>query len=259
MFHAVAGHVEVKTQDYNLVLSLDPRAMWLKACIIISRYISTMAEKFPSGFSPTSQSFGGRKITAIAQKIKPSVVKELTEDIQTARVLEGAVKKLISHYKVADPQQDKVMSARVHMFSNIGKLALKVASALEQANVKAMSLSKNTISPEKRREIASMALKNQFHEVEAKYRSSLVIAAGCSDLDMPELVYPKAKGSSCILLNFFDLLGLQWLTYYLKNVLEPCSFVSPKYEAASHRDPIHSGFCKIRVHIVVRILNQLHA
>ena len=193
----------MKTPDYNLVLSLDPRAMWLKACIIISRYISTMTEKFPSGFSPTSQSFGGRKITAIAQKIKPSVVKELTEDIQTARVLEGAVKKLISHYKVADPQQDKVMSARVHMFSNIGKLALKVASALEQANVKAMSGSRKAITPEKRREIAGVTLKNQFHEVEVKYRSSLVLAARCSDLDMPELAYPKAKGTSGILLVFF--------------------------------------------------------
>ena len=203
MFHAVSGHVEVTIADYRLVLSLDPRAMWLKACIIIFRYISTMAEKFPSGHVATSQSFAGRKITAVAMKIKPSVVKELSEDVLTVRALEGVVKKLISHYKVIDPQQDKVMSARVHMFSNIGKLALKVASALEQANVKAMSGSRKAITPEKRREIAGVTLKNQFHEVEVKYRSSLVLAAGCSDLDMPELAYPKAKGSSGILLVFF--------------------------------------------------------
>ena len=95
------------------------------------------------------------------------------------------------------------LGARVHMFSNIGKLALKVASALEQANVKAMSGSRKAITPEKRREIAGVTLKNQFHEVEVKYRSSLVLAAGCSDLDMPELAYPKAKGSSGILLVFF--------------------------------------------------------
>ena len=79
------------------------------------------------------------------------------------------------------------------MFSNIGKLSLKVAYVLDQANVKAMATSKKLITPEKRRELASIAMKNQLHEVEAKYRSSLMLGAGCSDSAMPNMVYPKVR------------------------------------------------------------------
>jgi len=194
--------VEVRAADYKVVLNIDPRAMWLKACILISRYISTLAEKFPAGHVLTSQYFQGRK-AVVALKIKPSVVKELAEDMQTVKALEAGVKKLITHYTVTDPHQDKVMSARVQMFANIGKLSLKVGSVLEQASVKAMAASRKTLTPEKRRELASIAMKNQLHEVEVKYRSSLMLAAGCSDGDMPKLVYLKARGSSSILFNCF--------------------------------------------------------
>jgi hypothetical protein len=206
VFHAVNGHVEVKACDYNAVLSLDPRAMWLKQCMLISRYITTLTEKYPGGKVPViSQSFEGRKAVAIAMKIKPGLMKELAQDLKTVKELEAGVKQLIARYTVTDPHQDKVMSARVNMFSNIGKVAFKVVSTLEQANVKSMACTKAPLTASARHELARTAMKDQLHEVEAKYRSSLMIAAGCSDGDMPKLVYPKARGSSGIQ-YFFKLM-----------------------------------------------------
>ena len=188
IFFAVSGHVEVKAADYALVVKLDPRAMWLKVCILISRYMGTMQEKFPNGQVPTTQSFEGRKVTSLAQKLRASAILELANDVAATRHLDRSVKGLIDHYQVKNPTQDKVMSARVHMCANIGKLAMKVASALDAGTVKSMNLTSKKMNPEQRREILNATMKDQLHEVEAKYRSALAIAV----INLPEPLYPKA-------------------------------------------------------------------
>ena len=53
--------------------------------------------------------------------------------------LEGGLTKILMHYTVKNPSVDRVMTARTQFLSNVGKLALKVGSALDTEAVKKRS------------------------------------------------------------------------------------------------------------------------
>ena len=84
----IHGHVEVQSKDYNLVSKMDVRLQWLKACVLISRYMVEYAKKFPSGHTKGSQPFTGRKEKAVSPLIKGSSIRALDQDCRSAKELE---------------------------------------------------------------------------------------------------------------------------------------------------------------------------
>ena len=154
-----------------------------------------MAEKFPVAVhSAISVNFEGRKSSVMAAKMKPSVIKELAGDLPAVRTLDGAIKDILRHYKVINPDMDKVMTARSQLFSNIGKLALKVGTALEQASVKAATF-KRLLNQHERSRILQDATKGQLADIESKYRIALTGALGDDDA-MPQRLYAVGSSSS---------------------------------------------------------------
>ena len=197
VWHAVHGHVEVKANDYKLVCCIDPRAMWLKSCILVSRYITTMNEKFPAGHVATNSNFEGRKATVVANRMKPAVAKELAADLPTVKCLEGSVKQILGHYPVTNPEKDRIMTARGTLFANIGKLSLKIGAALDQASMKAQAMNKTLIQSE-RADVSSKVMKGQLAEIEEKYRADLMIAMGVTDADFATKIFVKSKDEATI-------------------------------------------------------------
>lgn len=197
VFHIVHGHVEVKAADYKLMSVIDPRAMWVKTCIIVSRYMLTMLEKFPSGHVAMNSSFEGRKAAVCAQKIKQSTVTELAADLATCKELEAAVKTLLGRYRVTNSDSDKIMIARGSLLSMIGKLSLKVGAALDQASIKARSMGK-TFSSLDRKGVSATAMKGELAAIEGKYKESLAIAMGVQVSDMPDNFYRDTQKDATI-------------------------------------------------------------
>lgn len=197
LFHAVHGHVEVKAQDYKLVCQLDPRAMWVKLCILVSRYMVTMAEKFPLGQAVTSSHFEGRKAVVVATKIKATHVQELAADLATVKIIDKAVKEIIGHYTGLNPDADKIMMARVNLFANIGKLSLKVGVALDQASAKAVAINKQLTQVD-RAEASAKVMKGQLADIEEKYRAELVLAKGVTESEMVDRLFAECKKEGTI-------------------------------------------------------------
>ena len=180
VFHFVCGRVRVTPHDYMLVSGLEPRAMWLKASIIIRQYLTTLADKFPPGVLYTQATYAGRGAAVSAKKLSSTVMKELRHDVQFLLMLEGSITQLIRHYRVKNAFSDKVMDARTKLFSNFGKLALRVAHALSQAVLKAASM-KAKLEEEQRKRIIDENMKGQLAEIEHKYAEALVDATALED------------------------------------------------------------------------------
>ena len=191
VFHFISGRVRVLPHDYKLVSTLEPRTMWLKASIIIRQYVATLAEKFPPGVLRTQSMYTGRGAVVTAKRLSSSVIKELCQDVQFQLLLEGSMTKLIRHYVVKNAFSDKVMDARTKLFSNFGRLALKVGNALVQAAVKA-SLMKKPLSTEGKKSIIDDNCKGQLAEIEFKYRDALV-EAGAFDEPLPDHIWHREK------------------------------------------------------------------
>ena len=190
VFHSVCGRVVVTPSDFKLVAALDPRALWLKTAIIMRLYMSTMAEKFPPGHVATGPGFTGRVVSVTAIKLKLSWIKELGLCVSAMGRFEVAITKILCHYLVKSASLDKVMSARTMLFSNIGKLALKLGCALDAAATKAEAL-KKTLSNEQRNNICQAMVEDQISEVEMKYRDALIQAHALAST--PDPIFAKKK------------------------------------------------------------------
>ena len=135
IFSVIHGHVEVQSKDYNLVSKMDVRLQWLKACVLISRYMVEYAKKFPSGHTKGSQPFTGRKEKAVSPLIKGSSIRALDQDCRSAKELEDGLKAIIAHYPV-NAGLDKVIRARAKLFQEFGSLAILVGSTTEGTMIK---------------------------------------------------------------------------------------------------------------------------
>ena len=190
VFHSVCGRVVVIPGDFKLVAAMDPRALWLKIAILIRQYMSTMADKFPPGHVATGPGFTGRVVSVTAVKLKLSWIQELALCVSAMGRFEGAITKILCHYIVKSASLDKVMSARTMLFSNMGKLALKLGCALDAAATKAEAL-KKPLTQDQRNNICQATMEDQISEVEMKYRDALLQAHALAST--PDPIFAKKK------------------------------------------------------------------
>ena len=176
IFSVIHGHVEVQSKDYNLVSKMDVRLQWLKACVLISRYMVEYAKKFPSGHTKGSQPFTGRKEKAVSPLIKGSSIRALDQDCRSAKELEDGLKAIIAHYPV-NAGLDKVIRARAKLFQEFGNLAILVGSTTEG------TMSKYPGNKGKIREANTAVLKGKLAQFETAYRQSLSNAYACRDCE----------------------------------------------------------------------------
>ena len=189
VFASVTGRVSVQPADYKAIAGLDVRAMWSKVGILISHYMTTYYAKWPPGSVVFSGPYTGRT-TATAPKLQAGCLKELAVEGATLVKLDKVVTKWIRHYVIQNPSVDKVMLARRDLFSQIGKLALKVGSALEKETLKAAAQLKQ-VKPEERARTTEGVLKGQFAEIEHKYRTALEDAGAFTADTLPAALFPK--------------------------------------------------------------------
>ena len=176
IFSVIHGHVEVQSKDYNLVSKMDVRLQWLKACVLISRYMVEYAKKFPSGHTKGSQPFTGRKEKAVCPLIKGSAIRALDQDCRSAKELEDGLKAIVAHYRV-NAGLDKVIRARAKLFQEFGNLAILVGSTTEG------TMSKYPGNKGKIREANTAVLKGKLAQFETAYRQSLSNAYACRDCE----------------------------------------------------------------------------
>jgi len=191
VFHSVSGRIVVNPADYKVSSAVDVRALWLKVCIIMRQYMCTLMEKYPPSFVATGP-FTSRQTGIAAPKLRVTPIKELSQDVKFLGQLEGAVGKLLTHYKVTNAAMDKVMSARVMLFNNVGKLAIKAGVALEAASTKA-AVQKKVLTQEQRTAVSSIVAKGQFVEIESKYRQSLIDANALIGDTLPSKVFVEKE------------------------------------------------------------------
>ena len=176
IFSVIHGHVEVQSKDYNLVSKMDVRLQWLKACVLISRYMGEYLKKFPSGHTKGSQPFTGRKEKVVCPLIKGSYIRALVQDWRSAKELEDGLKAIVAHY-VVNAGLDKVIRARAKLFQEFENLAILVGSTTEG------TMSKYPGNKGKIREANTEVLKGKLAQFETAYRQSLSNAYACRDCD----------------------------------------------------------------------------
>ena len=193
---------KVSPHDYKIVATFDPRSMWVKVSLLLRQYIQTLSEKFPTNSGLTAAEFRGRPLSVVAQQLKPAYIKALRLVPHAQLRMETALVDILRHYTVTNPSVDKVMAARARVFANVGKLALKVGMAIEQADCKARALQKE-LTAEQRGAVADDALNDQFWEIEIKYCASL-IAAGITRNEQPLLPHGVCRPvyASVVFLGF---------------------------------------------------------
>ena len=176
IFSVIHGHVEVPFKDYNLVSKMDVRLQWLKASVLISRYMCEYTKKFPSGHTKGSQPFTGRKEKVVSPLIKSSAIRALDLDFRSAKELDDGLKAIIAHYHV-NAGLDKVIRARAKLFQEFGSLAILVGSTTEG------TMTKYPGNKGKIREANTEVLKGKLAQFETAYRQSLSNAYACRDCD----------------------------------------------------------------------------
>ena len=187
VFAAVSGRVVVQASDYAAVSILDVRAMWVKVGLLMQLYVSTYNAKWPQGSSVIQL----QRTTATAPKFPAGVLKELAVEGSTLVKLDKMIAKLLRHYVIPNPYIDKVMFARRDLFVAVGKLAWKIGAALEKATSMALAQLKAPLKPEERTQTTELVLKNQFADIEHKYRVALVDACVLTEEKLPAALNPK--------------------------------------------------------------------
>ena len=199
VFHAISGRVTVHPNDYACVSSLDVRAMWVKVAIILRQYMATLLEHYPPGVPTTllTETFAGRTSTQ-ARKLPQGIMKQLAQETTSLVRLDNATTTILRKYAIKNPSLDKVMAARTQLFSNVGKLALKIGAALERAVALATGMHKECTS-EQRTAAVEATMKGQVAEIEHKYRAALVDAGTYLESALPPAAFPRderAAGAS---------------------------------------------------------------
>ena len=95
---------------------------------------------------------------------------------------------MLGHYKVKNPNHDKVLTARATLFHHFGQLALKIGTKLDQESNKLKLLGKD-FSKLSRADHAQKLCVKGLDEIEKKYRHSLLEADQYPDGDIPKAVY----------------------------------------------------------------------
>ena len=183
----MSGRVVVQASDYAAVSTLDVRAMWVKIGLLMQLYVSTYNAKWPQGSSVIQL----QRTTATAPKFPAGVLKELAVEGSTLVKLDKMIAKLLRHYVIPNPDIDKVMFARRDLFVAVGKLAWKIGAALEKATSMALAQLKAPPKPEERTHTTELVLKNQFADIEHKYRVALVDACVLTEEKLPAALNPK--------------------------------------------------------------------
>ena len=191
VFSAISGRVTVHPHDYACVSALDVRTMWVKVAILLRQYMATLGEHYPPGVQITSlaETFAGRTSTQ-ARKLPQGTMKELAQETTSLVVLDKATTTILRKYAIKNPSLDKVMAARTQLFSNVGKLALKIGAALERAVAVAAALHKQCTS-EQRTAAVEATMKGQVSEIEHKYRAALVDAGTYLEPALPPAAFPR--------------------------------------------------------------------
>ena len=209
-FEAVAGRIRARASDFGLLAKLDPRAPWGKVALLLWQYIGASST---GASQPNSDAiaFGVRK-EVYAKTLSTSSINQLAIESSMMVDIEAEIKSALMHYSFSDPpapgddpvtfgQSKALFSARGEFLSQCGRLLLKVAAPLVEAEAKAKQREK-ALSPEERESIlAKLAINNKYSKLETQYRHILVTGKVFTSLSLPvrrhavveDEAEPKAK------------------------------------------------------------------
>ena len=100
---------------------------------MVRQYMLTLSERFPPGHGFSITGFAGRASAVQARRLPSASIKVLVQAEDALLKIESTTTDLVRIYTLRNPSADKVMAARTQLFSNFGKLILKVRAALCQA------------------------------------------------------------------------------------------------------------------------------
>ena len=189
-FHHCAGQVRVRAADFGAISKLDPRAPWMKVCVLLHQYIGNLEPKSAIALA----TFQGRQ-EKTAKKIPLDVIKELVTEGMFVGRMEKFTVKMMTHYTpgpVDTMSQNKaeheLMMSRGKLFSWIGKHAKAVGETLRNGVVKAASTGQ-TMTYGARQTMLDGEHKGKFATLEAAYRKELLKKGFYCEKTLPTPLY----------------------------------------------------------------------
>ena len=145
-FNAAAGRVRVRAADFAIAAKLDKYVPWSKVSVMLWQYIGALDTKALSqGEHMTT--FGGRK-EVIAKKLKEDAFVELQAERPFRLDFEAFIKAILKHYGNPKPAPSMItedrcaqalLTARGQFLATCGRYIIKIATALADAQKKAMA------------------------------------------------------------------------------------------------------------------------
>ena len=196
-FTAIGGRVDVKYTDWGLAARLPDRQSFAIVAIMLHQYV---VECPPIGCH--------LETTVVPKKLNPKHIDELLTDLAPVAQMDTALRRWLSTYDPPDNDKHKeklseVITLRAHLFSDAGKLLLKIGSIfadlLAKKKVAAASSggdsTKINLTLEERAEgLASRSLnfEHELYKIEKKFREGLMKTTIYDTINplQPNFLYP---------------------------------------------------------------------